>query len=171
MGLDVSPQSIQRCQDLGPKVTAIQSILEFQPDELADFIIMSHVLEHLPKDDVVPTLVHIKRNILARSGKMYLAVPKGQSNTGCYWAYEDFTHHTLFTAGSVEFVLKAAGFESIDFLDPDGTYLSGPFSALVKKFLLFVYRTKINFWNRITGSSFHKPSRQIFTYDVKVLAY
>ncbi|MGC9101323.1 MAG: hypothetical protein ACP5HC_08750 [Caldisericum sp.] len=36
-----------------------------------------------------------------------------QSNTGAYWAYEDFSHFTLFTSGSIYYVLKMAGFDEI----------------------------------------------------------
>jgi len=45
-------------------------------------------------------------------------VPNAQSPVGCYWAYEDFTHTTLFTAGSLYYVLKMAGFKEITFVDP-----------------------------------------------------
>ena len=38
-----------------------------------------------------------------------------QLNTDCYWAYEDFTHYTLFIAGSLLYVLREAGFTNIEF--------------------------------------------------------
>ncbi len=46
-------------------------------------------------------------------------MPNAQSHTGCYWAYEDFTHNTLFTAGSLLYVLKMAGFAHIEIIDKD----------------------------------------------------
>lgn len=42
-------------------------------------------------------------------------MPNAQSNTDCYWAYEDFTHYTLFIAGSLLYVLREAGFTNIEF--------------------------------------------------------
>ena len=62
-----------------------------------DVIIMSHVLEHFPKDNIIPTLKKAY-NILNPNGKLIVSVPNAQSNTGSYWAYEDFTHSTLFTS-------------------------------------------------------------------------
>lgn len=86
------------------------------------------------------------------------------------WAYEDFTHNTIFTAGSLCFVLKSAGFESIEFLDPDGLESSRPIVKWLRKFFMFVHKANIIFWNRVTNSSFHCPSPQIFTYELKALA-
>jgi hypothetical protein len=58
-----------------------------------------------------------------------------QSNTGSYWAYEYFTHFTLFTSGSIYYVLKMAGFDEIEFVDVE--CLEGiPFiKRMIKKFL------------------------------------
>lgn len=53
-------------------------------------------------------------------------VPNAQSYTGAYWRYEDFTHNIMFTAGSSTYVLRSAGFENIEFLDPDGTMYMNP---------------------------------------------
>jgi hypothetical protein len=97
-------------------------------------------------------------------------VPNAQSNTGAYWAYEDFTHHTLFTTGSIYYVLKSAGFDSIEFLDPQGTSNSGFAIKIIKRLFLKVYKLKKLFWNKVTSSSYHEPSPEIFTYELKVLA-
>ena len=32
------------------------------------------------------------------------------TTTGSYWAFEDFTHETLFTCGSLEYVLSEHSF-------------------------------------------------------------
>ncbi len=131
---------------------------------------MSHVLEHLEKSTIIRTLQSIKQYLLKPEASLVVMVPNAQSNIGCYWAYEDFTHNTIFTAGSLCFVLKSAGFESIEFLDPDGLEASGPIVKWLKRFLLFAYKANSNFWNRVTSSSFHRPSPQIFTYELKALA-
>lgn len=81
---------------------------------------MSHVLEHLPKDMIIPVLQKIRDSLLNKDGELCIMVPNAMSNTNCYWAYEDFTHNTLFTPGSLLFVLREAGFSDITFLDPDG---------------------------------------------------
>ena len=88
----------------------------------------------------------------------------------CYWAYEDFTHTTIFTAGSLYFVLRSAGFEQVKFIDPTGCAGSSTLGRILRRALVCWYRTKIAFWNRVTGSSFHLPSPQIFTFELKALA-
>ena len=99
-----------------------------------------------------------------------IMVPNAQSVTGAYWMYEDFTHYTLYTAGSMSYVLKAAGYEYIHFVNPDGTeFMSAP-KKLIIKTLLAYYRLKQDFWNLVTQSSFHKPSPRIYSFELKVVA-
>lgn len=65
-------------------------------------------------------LRYIKETLLTDKGQVFIRVPNAQSNIGCYWAYEDFTHNLLFTAGSLLFVLCSAGFENIKLIDQYG---------------------------------------------------
>ena len=135
-----------------------------------DCVLMSHVLEHLSKDHVIPMLRKIRSDILTEHGKLVLMVPNAQSNTDCYWAYEDFTHYTLFTAGSLFYVLREAGFTAIEFLDPDGLGNSTGWKKFVKRLLLKAYIKNKLFWNKVTGSAYHQPSPMIFTWELKCLA-
>ena len=169
-GIDVSDQAVNFALSQKLDVTN-SSIKEFSSNSSSyNFIYMSHVLEHLNKDEIIETLEIIRTKLLKPGGKLCIAVPNAQSHTGAYWAYEDFTHNTLFTSGSLYYVLKAAGFNSISFLDPDGTGDSKlPFS-LIKKIFLKIYKINFHFWNKVTSSSFHKLSPAIFTYELKVLA-
>jgi SAM-dependent methyltransferase len=134
-----------------------------------DLIIMSHVLEHFPKEEMVSRLAKI-RQLLKDDGKIVIMVPNAQSNTGAYWAYEDFTHHYLFTSGSIYYVLKASGFSKIIFIDTDCTEGLEFTKKILRKVFLSLYRLNFSFWNRITTSSFHRPSPQIFSYEIKVCA-
>ena len=100
-----------------------------------------------------------------------LMVPNAQSNTDCYWMFEDFTHTTLFTAGSVLFVLKAAGFKTIEFLDKDGVVSAGSwYGKLIRRVFLKIYDLNKLFWNKITLSAYYKFSPRIYTYELKALA-
>lgn len=99
-----------------------------------------------------------------------IAVPNAQSNTGCYWAYEDWTHTTLFTSGSIYYVLRSAGFEKIEFLDIDCTLDCSILKSFVRKFFLMIYKLNKKFWNKITCSSYHLPSPEIFSFEIKVKA-
>ena len=171
-GVDISNEAINFSGGMDLQVEKINTINDYAVScgRKYDFIIMSHVLEHLKKNEVIETLKNIKQNLLSPEGKLLLTVPNAQSNTGAYWAYEDFTHNTLFTAGSLLFVLKEAGFSKISFLNSDNTKYLPFYLKYPIKILLFFYRTNIDFWNKITGSSFHKPSPKIFSFEIRVLS-
>ncbi len=170
-GIDIDEQAIGYCLKQGLDINKVENLKEFANHnyEKYDFIIMSHVLEHFQKSDIIPTL-KIINDLLKKDGRLMLMVPNAQSNTGCYWAYEDFTHYTLFTSGSIYFVLKMAGFNEIEFIDIAHTEGLPLFKKLFKNLFLKYYKFKINFWNRITSSFFHKPSPVIFGFEIKVLA-
>ena len=169
-GMDISQNAVDFCVKQGLNVR-IEDIMQYKGEKY-EFLIMSHVLEHLPKDKVIPMLRYIRENVLLPGGDLCIMVPNAQSNTDCYWAYEDFTHNTLFTGGSLLFVLRQAGFEKIQLLDVDG--LSGmdknSFAYHKRKMLQEIYITNKLFWNKVTGSSYHLPSPLIFTWEVKALA-
>lgn len=134
-----------------------------------DIIIMSHVLEHLSKEDIIDTLIAI-RSMLKTNGKFILMVPNGQAPINSYWMWEDFTHHLLFTSGSIVYVLKAAGFEKITFLDPDDLMDKPGHIRLFKKFFQFVYRKQKSFWNSVNSSGYHYASPVIYTWELRVKA-
>lgn len=170
-GIDIGHESVDFCQSIGLDVEQIESIEAYaqQNQGRFDLILMSHVLEHIPKEQTIDTVKAI-RSLLAPGGSFIVMVPNAQSNTGVYWMYEDFTHHLLFTAGSLKYVLMSAGFERIDFLDPKCLAGLSPFQQWRRKFLLRLYEIRLNFWNRVTASSFHKPSPRIYSFELKAKA-
>ncbi|MBL7723562.1 MAG: class I SAM-dependent methyltransferase [Chitinophagaceae bacterium] len=171
-GIDINDESISICRKNGLEVEKINDTREFavKTDRKFDRIIMSHVLEHIKKEDMIDTLIHIKKYLLNEGGIFLLMVPNAQSHTGAYWRYEDFTHNIMFTAGSCIYVLKSAGFKNIEFIDPDGTLYMNPVKRLVVKILLGYYKLKENTWNKILQTSYHKPSPRIYTFELKVAA-
>jgi len=168
-GIDISKEAVAFCVKQKLNVE-LKSFINYFPEEKFDFVIMGHVLEHLEKDKIIPALIHLRKNILKRRGEVLIMVPNAQSNTGCYWAYEDFTHNYLFTSGSIYFVLKYAGFNNIKFMDIDCTTGLKWWERLIRGELLKIYRLNKNFWNLITSSSYHKPSPKIYSYEIKVRA-
>jgi SAM-dependent methyltransferase len=171
-GVDIEKQAIKHCLNAHLNVKELDLNNPTNPFEFKfDFIILTHIIEHIPKNNIVDTLVFIKEYFLAENGKLLISVPNAQSNTDCYWAYEDWTHTTLFTSGSLYYVLKTAGFESIEFLDIDCTLGSSIVKTIIRKFFLSLYRENKKFWNKITCSAYHSPSPQIFSYEIKVKAY
>jgi len=171
-GIDISDEAVSSCTANGLNVTKIESVSSYCriTDKRFDFIIMAHVIEHIEKAGIIETLRAIRTNLLNDGGRLMVITPNAQSSTGCYWAYEDFTHSTIFTAGSLYFVLRCAGFEQVEFIDSLGIAGSHPFVRLMKQFLIPLYKAKIAFWNRVINSSFHRPSPQIYTYELKALA-
>lgn len=170
-GADVDKEAIRFCKSQGFSVIDISDLNEFVHNYKSyfDMIIMSHVLEHIPKDEIIPTLRKLKQ-VLKDEGIIFIMVPNAQGNTGAYWAYEDFTHTTLFTSGSIYFVLKKAGFEDIKFVDIDCTEGLSKLKKLIRILLMKYYKFKIDFWNKVTASYFHEPSPKIFSYEIKVMA-
>jgi len=171
-GIDILSHAVDFVKSLDINSEKIDNLAEFclNSKERYDFILMSHVLEHLEKDSIIKVLTLIKTNLLKPNGAILIVVPNAQSNTDCYWAYEDFTHSLLFTAGSLLFVLKSAGFKNVNFLDVKGVDDTTPFKKIFKLFFLGMYMLNKQFWNSITSSFYHNPSPVIFTFDLKVLA-
>ena len=97
-------------------------------------------------------------------------VPNAQSISGSYWHYEDFTHHTLFTSGSLYFVLRSAGFKHIEFLDIDCTTGLPRWKAMIRKFFLNIYKLNILFWFKVTSSNYHYSSPAIYSFEIKAVA-
>ena len=122
-GIDINDEAVTICCELGLKVEKINDIVSCveKSGSKYDLIIMSHVLEHIDKQNIINTLKSIKQGLMGPKASLIVMVPNAQSNTGCYWAYEDFTHTTLFTGGSLYYVLKSAGFETVEYIDPLGT--------------------------------------------------
>ncbi|WP_395001658.1 class I SAM-dependent methyltransferase [uncultured Helicobacter sp.] len=169
-GIDINPKAIAHCQSQGIESKVVENILEFFPAQKFDLIITTHCLEHLPKDSIIPILAHFREHCLAQGGKLFIAVPNAQSHTGCYWAYEDFTHTTLFTAGSLIYALKMAGFSDVIIIDKDALAGSSRLKKLVRKVFLKLYKLQYRFWNKITASATHSPSPDVFSYEIKALA-
>ena len=170
-GADIDPTAIQSCQNNNLIVKQLDlENLKNPYDFKFDVIILTHIIEHIQKSKIITTLTFIKNEFLSENGKLLIAVPNAQSNTDCYWAYEDWTHTTLFTSGSIYFVLKAAGFDKIEFLDIDCTLGSSKIKSTIRKFFLMLYVSNKKFWNKITHSAFHQQSLQIFSYEIKVKA-
>lgn len=170
-GVDINEQAIDSCakNNLIVKKLNLEN-LQNPYDFKFDVIILTHIIEHIEKSQIINTLNLIKNKFLTENGKLLIAVPNAQSNTDCYWAYEDWTHTTLFTSGSIYYVLKAAGFDKVEFLDIDCTLENSKIKSIFRKFFLKLYVFNKNFWNQITNSAFHQQSPQIFSYEIKVKA-
>lgn len=114
--VDYAPDCVAHCVQEGFDVEHITDLEPWLAEREASFdvIVMLHVLEHIPKGDVLRTLRTIRR-ALRPGGALIAEVP----NAGNPWLagvarYEDFTHEMGYTSGSLRFVLSRAGFASVD---------------------------------------------------------
>jgi SAM-dependent methyltransferase len=170
-GADIEPAALAHCRDKGHVVYDLRSPDEFY-DGLRgtfDLIVSMHVLEHIPKADVITELRRL-RELLTPSGRLVVAVPNAQSFTGPYWAYEDFTHQTLYTTGSISFVLRAAGFREVRFLDVQCTAGIGPIARLCRRVTWRLYDAWYRSMCRLMASWTHIGSPNIYSYEIKVVA-
>lgn len=168
-GIDIEPHAVAWCNNHGLCVKSV-NILDYKTEKKFDFIAMNHVLEHIEKNKIIDILAYIQKELLAPDGYLYITVPNAQSNTGCYWAYEDFTHTTLFTGGSLLYICSVAGIKNIEILDIDGLAHLPFLKKILKKIFINIYKLNIDFWNYITLSYYHKPSPKIYTYEIKIIA-
>jgi SAM-dependent methyltransferase len=170
-GFDIDPRAIAQCRALGFTCHDARADGAFYEHHHAryDFVIMSHVLEHFPKELIIQQLARIKQ-LLKEDGALIVMVPNAQSATGAYWAYEDFTHHVLFTSGSLRYVLRAAGFTQVEFLDPFCVEGLSVAKRWIRLALLALYRMNYRFWNRVTASAVHAGSPVLLSYEIKAIA-
>ena len=171
-GVDVDKKAVFHCQEAELDVHLISDLQEYMGsgDEQFDLVMMLHVLEHLEKKEIVPALQAI-RSRMAPGARIIVSVPNAQSATGSYWAYEDFTHSTIFTSGSLYHVLSEAGFSQVQLIDPMGLAGLGWSKALLRRTLVPVYGFVRTLINRVTDSSWHDPSPDVYTFEVKAVAY
>jgi SAM-dependent methyltransferase len=170
-GADVNTQALTHCKANGINTFDISAGAEILADAGVkfDLIISTHVLEHIPKNQVIGT-VAILRKILNPGGQLIVAVPNAQAFTGAYWAYEDFTHHTLFTSGSLLFVLRAAGFAEPQIIDKRAVEGLAVMPKLVRTIASLLYELKYKFWKKMLASATHVSSVDVYTYEVKASA-
>ena len=169
-GADIEPAAIASCRQNGYTVHDLRSDVEFYDSNRGQFdlIITQHVLEHIPKSEVVAVIRKL-RDMLSPKGALIVTVPNAQAFTGAYWAYEDFTHETLYTSGSIYHVLRAAGFANIRFVDvdcADGGFLK----SIVRRTSWKLYSGYYRLMCKLLASPTHGPSPNIFSFEIKVVA-
>ena len=86
-------------------------------------VVMNDVNEHLQREDVIPILEMI-RKVIRTNGYLILKTPNMASPLGPNLRYKDFTHCLGFTESSLEQVMLAAGFESIESFEEEAPVTS-----------------------------------------------
>jgi SAM-dependent methyltransferase len=78
-----------------------------------DVIILHQVLEHIERDEIIPTLENLF-SLLKPGGFMSVAVPNASSILGGFSFAIDFTHLISFSEYSLRQVLELASFERVE---------------------------------------------------------
>ena len=116
-GVDVSPEVVNTCNRISPGSTTLaDNTAEFLSERPGtfDLVLMMHVLEHVPRENMAPLLNAVKTS-LKDGGKLIVEVPNiAHPVMGPYNRYHDFTHTVGFTDQSLAFVLRNAGFRDVE---------------------------------------------------------
>jgi SAM-dependent methyltransferase len=120
-GVDVSPQQVEFCRANVSEKVVLADIFEYLKDkpEAFDLVSFNDVLEHFPKEKVVP-LLSLAGSSLKVGGKLILRTPNLGNFFSVYARYKDFTHETGFTERSLRQVLWLAGFREISVFGAEG---------------------------------------------------
>ncbi len=117
IGIDASAQQMERAKKNVPNARLINGdvteIAQFAPETFG-LITAFDLLEHLPKNEVLPLLTNIQKR-LVHKGVLIVSVPNCDSPFGPGVRYGDITHETGFTRRSLTACLKLVGFVEIEF--------------------------------------------------------
>ena len=152
--IDLSNEVIDHVS-LIPSVTAlvVTDTTQFLKDnsEKFDVIIMYHVLEHIPRSEIIITLNGIYQ-ALKKSGKVLITVPNISSPIiGVEQQYYDFTHQTAFSPWSLAQAFSMSHFEKCNvkqFLPPKKGILRR-LQRLLQQVLLFAAKYYLSIFSRI----------------------
>lgn len=115
-GVDISREVVNFCNEVIPNsAILVEDTTTYlaQQGQKFDLVFMLHILEHVPKQQIVPLLKNIY-DALVPKGILIVEVPNmGDPLTGLNTRYADFTHEVGFTELSLSFVLSAAGFSNV----------------------------------------------------------
>ncbi len=118
-GIDMSPQQVDFCRKNISENVVLADVFDYLKERhgVFDLISLNDVLEHIPKEKVIP-LLSLLRAGLKVGGKLILKTPNLGNFFSVYQRYKDFTHEAGFTERSLRQVLWLAGFREITIFGP-----------------------------------------------------
>ncbi len=131
-GIDLSDEQLALARRMGLENVAREDAFAHVRSHPGayDFILASHVLEHLRKEDVVQCLGLVGR-ALRKGGRLVVLLPNAGSPLGLPYAFGDFTHEVYFTAMSLAQVSALAGLSIVHIggIAPDAGSVAGLLKA------------------------------------------
>jgi 2-polyprenyl-3-methyl-5-hydroxy-6-metoxy-1,4-benzoquinol methylase len=149
LGIDISESQVKFCSETITPNVKHADVFEFLADKRNSYTVISSsdVIEHIPKEQVIPFLKQIYQ-ALKPGGILLLKLPNMSNPFSLDSRYRDFTHECGFTEESMYQVLYMAGFQSISL------YPSHVFGNSLKSQL-----------NRIFTTAFHALLRKLFWHQ------
>lgn len=112
-GVDISEEQVRLASEHGVQNVICQGLDDYLSGAGPhDFIVMLDVLEHFDRQGVMDLLTAIHAATIDE-GRILLRVPNAAGFLSGGVCFGDFTHVSLFTAGSIAQVLKSAGFRVV----------------------------------------------------------
>lgn len=111
-GVDISAEQVRFCRQRGferVEQSDAERYLELCRESF-DLVVMSDVLEHVPKARLLP-LLNAVFSRLAPGGRLIVRVPNLSNPLNLRTRYVDFTHECGFSQESLGQVLRMAGFD------------------------------------------------------------
>ena len=152
------------------KYSILNSSQLYKIKQKFDVIMCFHVLEHLETKDLSKTMEQIVSS-LNNNGVLIVAVPNAQSPLGCYWRYEDITHRTMFTCGSIKSLLRMYGFRNLQIVDRKNTESNNILKKLIKQIKFYVITFFFWFVSWLSSSSFHNKSENSYGFEIKIIGF
>jgi len=115
-GVDISKELIEAANSKLPSEiklhqTEIKSFLTKIPDQTFDVILFHHVIEHIPREEIIGLLREFKR-CLTENGYLSIKTPNAACLLGSYHGFGDITHLVQFNELSLVQVLEQSGFST-----------------------------------------------------------
>ena len=170
IGVDLSEECINYClnKNLASKNNLYSSdVTDFLEKSKKQYstIVMNDLIEHLKKEEIVPTLKLIRKKLNNKGSLIIKVVNSANPITGSSSRYLDFTHTTGFTEESLEQVLAVAGFKNIK-IYPQIIWVFNPIINIFGKTLQLIFNNLFRFIFILYG----RKSTSIFTKDIIAVA-
>ena len=165
LGIDISEEQVEAAKRLGIKNVERGDAETFLGENRGRFdaIFARDVLEHFPKEKIIPLLENIHKSL--RQDGVFIAQTVNAENW--LWGrlrHGDFTHEVAFTASSIRQVLAVAGFKKVD------VYPQRPVIHGVKSLMRSVLWMGWEIFSRFLLAVETGSSEGIFTQNLIVIA-
>lgn len=167
-GVDVSPQQVAVAHRLGideveqgDLVVALADL----PESSQDMVIAFDVIEHFTKDELIG-FVDAVRRVLKTEGRWLIHAPNAESPFGAAVRYGDMTHEQAFTRTSLEQLLRASGFSTVECFESAPT--AHGIKSLIRAGLWKLVRLAARLWMAVETGDIGK--RALFTRNLLAVA-